>query len=277
MAGHGVERVDRDPLAHLPDFSLRGLALGAGLAICSVATQILIFAIWSWLTSILIAAPPDRTDFPPITLSLEEPTFLEQVLGVLWLLGWLYLLILLHTLFIAAIATRLLDGTKSIFRHLYSRDAIVNGAMLALCFLPFVLLDIFSSSYGCADGKAYDVSVIPMLPWLWIGWLILNATGITARLGVPRIYQGNRRDTIYDRLFAIVPFAIPVLLFGYTFQIRSIDCTPPFDGFGFFEGGIVLFPLLGAFWFFMSVSSAIIAAICAAPPLVLSPASGKEA
>ena len=270
------ERVDSDPLAHLFDYSVRGLTLGLGLAICSVVALTLAGVGIGSITTFLFAAVPNDAGSAYLVPPAGEPTLAQQASSFLSLSVGLYMLILLHTVFIAVLAARLLDGSKSSFRHLMSRDVVVNSGKLALCFLPFVLLDIYSSSYRCADGKAYDVSAIPMLPWLWIGWLILNALGSTARFGVSTALQVHRRDTIFDRVFAMAIFTIPVFLFGFVFQMRRIDCTPPFDGFGLFEGGIVLIPLLAAFWFFMSASSAIIAAVCAAPPVVISVTEGVD-
>lgn len=261
------KRVDADPLAHLVSFSLRAVALGFGLALCSLFALILITFTWGSISSLFIPTPQESGAAMPLEFDFSEPTFLEKVIAFLQFSGELYLLILLHTVFIVALVARLINDGRSIFGH-FSGRSIFNGAKLALWFMPFALLDIFSTSYQCADGKAFDVSAIPMLPWLWIGWLILNVAGVTARYSATNEQFRHSRSTISDRIYAVLPLSLPVIFFGYVFQIREIDCTPPFDGFGFMEGGVVLFPLLGAFWFFMSVSTAVIAAISVAPPLV---------
>ena len=56
------------------------------------------------------------------------------------------------------------------------------------------------------------------------------------------------------------PITFLVLFLSVPFERKIIDCTPPFDGWGLFEGGMVLIPLLGLFLFAATLGAAILAA-----------------
>jgi hypothetical protein len=83
---------------------------------------------------------------------------------------------ILHGVFVIAIARKLLAADIGIVNVL-SWSSWRGGTLLALAITPFVLLDLKAASYSCADGKAYDVSTVPQLPWFLIGWAFLTISG----------------------------------------------------------------------------------------------------
>jgi hypothetical protein len=65
---------------------------------------------------------------------------------------------------------------------------------------------------------------------------------------------------VLRRLLPLLAFLPLVLLLGLPFERHVPNCVPPFDGWGMFEGGAVLWPLLGLFLFVMSFSMAALSA-----------------
>lgn len=164
---------------------------------------------------------------------------------------------IIHGVFVIAIARKLLAADIGIV-HALSWSSWRGGILLALAIAPFVLLDLKAASYSCADGKAYDVSTVPQLPWFLIGWAVPTVSGIPTRLAC----WGQQLRILWwpQRVILTAPIAFPVLFLSVPFERKIIDCTPPFDGWGLFEGGMVLIPLLGLFLFAATLGAAILAA-----------------
>lgn len=158
-----------------------------------------------------------------------------------------------HSVFIAAVAWKQLRPRESIFRCAL-RPGLAAGAMLVVPILMFALLDAYGASHSCADGAAIRTSSVPNLPWLWIGWAVLTATAFPARCIGAVLREAPPLVPIWRRLLLMVPFVPPILLFGWPFERHVPNCSPPFDGWGMFEGGAVLWPLLGLFWFALTFS-----------------------
>lgn len=143
--------------------------------------------------------------------------------------------------------------------------AVVASIPLALSFFAFAMLDASGAAYGCAEGRDFRHTEIPMLPWLWIGWLSLTFFAIPTRLlGWFRKTSVSIRP-IWFRLLLLPIGAVPVWLFGYIFQQRTVDCSVPQEMWGMFEGGVVALPLMGAFLFAMATSMAMLSAAFAVP------------
>ena len=164
-----------------------------------------------------------------------------------------------HAVFVASVAWKAMRPSQSVFRCVRT-PGLAAGALLLLPILMFALLDGKGASHSCADGAAYGDSLVPKLPWLWIGWALLTAAALPARCIGAVIREAPPLVPIGRRLLHMLPFLPPILLFGLPFQRHTPNCAPPFDGWGFMEGGAVLFPLLGLFWFSLSFSMAILSA-----------------
>ena len=68
---------------------------------------------------------------------------------------------------------------------------------------------------------------------------------------------------IWRRAVLLLPFVPFLWFFGHFFQFREVICTPPFDnpGWGLFEGGLFLLPLLGIYWFVSSFSLGVLSGV----------------
>jgi hypothetical protein len=198
--------------------------------------------------------------------------------GIGLAVGSLLLLGLIATISFAAaiIAFFLLHGAFVVVlsRHLLTLDAPVvdwlgmrtwvGGAALASVVLPFVWLDVLAGSYSCADGQMYGRSIVPPLPWFLIAIALLNVSGLATRLAVWR--SPAKILGLPERIILTGPLMLPVWWLGTPFSRKPFDCTPPFEGWGLFEGGLVLFPLLGLFLFAASLATAVLAATFVLPP-----------
>jgi hypothetical protein len=169
----------------------------------------------------------------------------------IWLIGAAFFYA--HAVFIAAVAWKQVRPSETIFRCARS-PGLAAGALLVLPILMFALLDGIGASYACAEGAARRTSAIPNIPWLWIGWAVLTATAFPARCIGLATGEAPRLVPIGRRLLPMAAFVPPILLFGAPFQRHVPNCSPPFDGMGLFEGGAVVLPLLGLFWFILSFS-----------------------
>ena len=168
----------------------------------------------------------------------------------------LYVFILLHGLFVSAITRFLFDPPAS-WEVLYDSRVLLAGIGVTLAITPFALLDMEASDFICADGKLRP-SAIPPLPWFLIGWAALLLAAVPTRL----LGWGRqvRLLSLPHRIVLTAPFAILVMLLGKPFLTKRMDCEPPFDGWGLFEGGLFLLPLLGLFLFVASLSAAVLSA-----------------
>ena len=172
---------------------------------------------------------------------------------------------LFHGVFVIALTRRLIHPRLRLLKCLDSRSW-AGGLLLTAAIGPFVLLDWSSASYSCADGRviASSLSAVPALPWFLIGWLTLTLGAVPTRLACWA--KGARLLWLPQRILMTVPLASLVLFFGLPFERKTIDCTPPFDGWGLFEGGAILFPLLALFLFSASLSAAALAAAFVTEP-----------
>jgi hypothetical protein len=187
------------------------------------------------------------------------------------------LLVWFHAVFIAALTWQQVHPGRPILRCAGS-PGLVAGAILAVPILAFALLDMFGASYFCADGAAHDRSAIPDWPWLWIGWAVLALGALPAR--AVGLIVGERPPLLplWRRFVLALPFAPLLWLFGSVFEWRQVSCAPPFDnpGWGLFEGGMFLFPLLGLFWFTASLSLAVHSAASVDPEVARPRATGVD-
>ena len=207
-----------------------------------------------------------ETFVPAILLALASALtlgLLAAVGGSLPLAGFVLfgLFFWFHGVFIAAIAWKQLKPARPLLRTVRS-PGLPAGAILALPILAFALLDAWGSAYFCAEGRAHDLNAVPDLPWLWIGWACFVLTALPARAVGLVIGEQPPLVPLWRRALLALPFT-PVLWFlGYFFEWPApVNCSPPFDnpGWGLFEGGMVLLPLLGLFLFVESYSLALLA------------------
>lgn len=218
------------PFDRLAGLTGRAVAPALGLALLSAATLLPL----AWIAGLLSGG----SGFTPIALLL---------------LCWL------HGVFIVTLTARLLEPQRGLLGAL-AGPGLRGGSIMGVALLAFAALDAAGSGYSCADGAAYGRSAVPMLPWLWIGWLLLNLFAVPTRLAAPSAVHSRGIMIWQWRILLLTPFALVVLLLGQPFQDRVVDCTAPFEGYGLFEGGLVLLPLLGLFWFVASTTMAVLAA-----------------
>jgi len=164
-----------------------------------------------------------------------------------------------HAVFIAAVTWKQMRPSEPALRCVAS-PGFAAGGLLVLPLLAFALLDVVGASYSCADGRAYRSSSVPNLPWVWIGWAVLTVSALPVRCIAAVVRETPPLVPIGRRLLLMVPFVPPVLFFGFPFQWHLPECSPPFEGWGFMEGGLVLVPLLGLFLFTLSFSMATLSA-----------------
>lgn len=230
-------------------FTLVGRAIGPAIRLALISTAGL-FVVWAMVSSFTDTL---ESSFGWVGLDLA-PTL------ILLLLCWA------HGVFIVTLAAKLLNPHRKLL-DLFGDQGLRGGMLLAAAIAVFAGLDVAGSSYVCADGSAHGRSFVPMLPWLWIGWFILNLSGVPARLAAPKAAIEGSLIWPEWRMLLLAPMTLPVLLLGLPFQRRIVDCTPPFDNmsFGLFDGGLIALTLLALFWFVASTSMAVIAAACILP------------
>jgi hypothetical protein len=171
-------------------------------------------------------------------------------------------LVIWNALYVA-IATHPFVGRKrfwSDWKIWVGTSVLLSGFVGSFCFL-----DTIGNSYACGDGKIVSRTMIPAWPWLWIGWLVAAVSLLPARSR--KFLDGNdfSLPTWPKHLGIIAITASPILIFGALFQLRTIDCTPPFSGFGVFEGGLVALPLYFAFSYCLTVGLTVITILCTHP------------
>ncbi|MEY4270248.1 MAG: hypothetical protein RLZZ58_1464 [Pseudomonadota bacterium] len=217
---------------------LRAIVPGAALALLLVAVQV----------GIIVAVGRASAGF-------------DKALASAFAISAAVLPLLAHALFVTLLADHLICGARWPRRPRWV--AVRAGLILAIPIILIGWLDAAGASYGCADGQVFAKSPVPMWPWAWIGWLALAMTALPTCLLRP---PAAEREPWYNRAMLLAPFAVIVLITGLPFQRRSIDCTPPFDGgWGLFEGGIIMFPLLALFLFSMAFSLAVLSATFVIP------------
>ena len=202
-----------------------------------------------------------------LTLALFPPASMPAV-GLIALLVWF------HAVFIVTVTWKQLKPGRPLFSCLVS-PGLKAGAILAAPIFAFALLDAFGAVYSCAEGLAYGRSPVPNFPWLWIGWTCLALTALPARTIGVAIGEQPPLIPLWRRAILTLPFLPFLWIFGYVFEWREIDCTPPFEGWGLFEGGLFMIPLLGLFWFVASFSLAVLSAACV-DQLSLNPVAEQE-
>ena len=194
-------------------------------------------------------------------LSLAAVVGLKMLLGPVPGAQWVpyAALVYFHAVFIATIAWKALHRERPLLRCVV-RPGLAGGAALTLPILMFALLDLLGASYVCADGAVVWTSPVPNLPWLWIGWSVLTVIALPALCVGLAVGEMPPLIPVRRRLALAAAFVPLVLVTGLVFEWRAPDCTPPFDGWGFMEGGMVLVPLVGLFWFVLSFSMAALSA-----------------
>jgi hypothetical protein len=134
----------------------------------------------------------------------------------------------------------------------------IASAPLSIIFAVLAWLDNAGAAYSCAEGQVINRAGMPMLPWIWIGWGLLTLFAIPSRLTAWVEGKSQKLAPLWQRALLTLMVSPLIWFFGYVFQVRTIDCTRPMEGWGMFEGGMVMFPLLGLFLFTLSTSLAIL-------------------
>jgi hypothetical protein len=168
-----------------------------------------------------------------------------------------------HALFVLMVS----DASRPTQRYPNGLTTALKASIpLGFMFLVFSVLDSSGAAYGCAEGHAFRHNeAIPMLPWLWIGWLSLTLFAIPTRLLAWVRKVRVMSMPIWVRVLLLPLGAAPVWFFGYVFQNRTIDCSRPHEGWGLFEGGLFVAPLFGAFLFATCTSMAMLSAAFVRP------------
>ena len=135
-----------------------------------------------------------------------------------------------------------------------------------VCGAPVTDAEELAASYGCAEGRMFrHNAAVPFLPWLWIGWFVLTAFAIPARMLAWLRKTQFVMMSAGRRFIWLLIGAFPVWLFGFVFQNRTVDCSRPQEMWGLFEGGVIAIPLLGIFLFVASTSMAMLSAAYVRP------------
>ena len=161
-----------------------------------------------------------------------------------------------HGLFVVLLARHLLGEPL----RLGWRDWSTAFALAAIMF-GAIWLDQLGTNAMCGDGRMYEPSTLPQLPWAWIGWGLLVVSALPSRL---LGYPAQRLLPWPERVILAAPFAAAVLFTGMPFQ-RAIDDCAIIEGWGLFEGGLFLIPLLALFLFTLSFSIAVLSAAFVRP------------
>jgi hypothetical protein len=167
------------------------------------------------------------------------------------------LFVIVHALFIVMVACS--DG-RAMPATGYGRTVLQAGALLAAPIALFAFLDTAGANYTCADGGVVFHSIVPLAPWLWIGWLAMTFTALPERLIA---WVQHERLTLVpplERALMMAPFLPLVLFLGILFQVREADCTQMGLSFGLTDGGLYAMPLYAVFLFVMSWSMSVLSA-----------------
>ncbi len=164
--------------------------------------------------------------------------------------------LLAHGLFIVLLARHLLREPPRLGWRQWGAALALTAIMVA-----GLWLDGLGNNAMCGDGKMYAPSTLPQLPWAWIGWALLVVTALPSRL---LGYPAGRLLHWSDRVILAAPFAVAVFVTGLPFQ-RAIDDCEIVEGWGLFEGGLFLIPLLALFLFTLSFSIAVLSAAFVRP------------
>lgn len=209
---------------------------GLGLAIASTAL----------LTGIVVIAPA----------IIPEAAWRAAPAAALIGFAALALPLIAHGLFVTLLMRRLLrEPWRCGWRQLGT------AFILAAIMFGGIWLDGLGTNAICADGKMRVPSTLPQLPWAWIGWALLVGTALPSRL---LGYPAARLLHWSDRVILAAPFAAAVFVTGLPFQRAIGDCEIV-EGWGLFEGGLFLIPLLALFLFTLSFSIAVLSAAFVRP------------
>jgi len=162
-----------------------------------------------------------------------------------------------HAFFITVIVA-VVGMQKNIFINFL--QILVSAVFLTLPIWLFIYLESQGTSYFCADGYAHFQSNVPLWPWLWIGWACIALLALPERIMIFVFGGGFELEPLWWRNMLMLPFMLVLYYLGYFFQVREVDCTPPFDGWGLLEGGMILIPMYLAFTFTLCFSLAMVAA-----------------
>ena len=167
-----------------------------------------------------------------------------------------------HAIFVILVAHAALPKAE---RYGSARSTLLASIPLAVIFFGIAALDGAGADYFCAEGQLHRQGRIPMWPWAWIGWAAVSLLALPLRFTAWLSKHPIKLAPLWHRPLMMLPFAAPVVLFGWPFQIRQIDCVGPQEGWGLFEGGMAAWPLLGVFLFAMSTTMAILTAAYVRP------------
>lgn len=161
-----------------------------------------------------------------------------------------------HGLFVVLLTRYLLREPLRLGRREWGTALVLAAIMFAA-----IGLDWLGTNAMCGDGKMYEASTLPQLPWAWIGWGLLAVTALPSRL---LGYPAERLMHWSDRTILAAPFAVAVFVTDLPFQRAIGDCEIV-EGWGLFEGGLFLIPLLALFLFTLSFSIAVLSAAFVRP------------
>lgn len=170
----------------------------------------------------------------------------------------LFSVVFTHAYFIMFFTARLLR--KQTAGRVGARASAPFRSLSGACLLaaPIGLigfLDANTSSF-CAHGAINSV------PWIWIGWLSLAVFVLPTR--IVALIEGVKVKIVglAPRLIVCGLWFFAIYLLGAPFQLRS-ELSAPGELFGLFEGGLITWPWLGAFFLVASLSAAAISAAAA--------------
>lgn len=160
-----------------------------------------------------------------------------------------------HALFVLIIAG---TSARKPLAPAQLHHVFIASAPLTIVFAALAWLDNAGASYSCAEGHVIYRTGMPMLPWVWIGWGLLTLFAIPSRLTAWVAGKSQKLAPLWQRALLTLMVSPLIWFFGYVFQVRTMDCSRPMEGWGMFEGGMIMFPLLGLFLFTLSTSLAML-------------------
>lgn len=213
-------------------------AMAVGLAVFFAVAQALLF----FATGFAVKAVSDVYGYRG---TLEDASMIFLAVIFLWT----------HALFVLLVTE---GATPKELRKARLSSVLIASVPLMLVFLAIAALDSSGANYSCAEGRVINAPIAPALPWAWIGWFALVIWAFPARLLAWATGQTPRLAPLLHRIVFAALISPIILIFGYPFEVRVVDCTLPHEGWGFFEGGAVMIPLLGLFLFSMVTSLAML-------------------
>ena len=178
--------------------------------------------------------------------------------GTISFVGWAFLA--WHAAFICLIAYAARSGG---FAPAFRKSHVwINASLiLTLVFGLFVNLDDAGQRYFCVDGIVHNLSIVPNLPWILIGWTLLVGLGMPERVFNWLDPTAAKLLPLRERLVQILPAGLIVFFVGAFFQFRPRDCTwVGYDGLASMVMRPITALFIGAFIYILCVSIIILSA-----------------